>query len=188
MECSEYAFSVFWIFNHHSTIIHQGPTVGFLGVAAYILDDTIAESSRYSRSDEPIGFKFGGTGVRSKSFLHLRRSGIAIFDARRLASFGMPDGDLAFGLLFPCRHQRQTSNTRSAAPKTSRKQYELTRSTLQESTPLATAVSKTLEWLAAKGRAGCLARPPARPFSDTGSKCREAHFEPSRRTGQSVGF
>src|SRR5260370_6306623 len=42
------------------------------------------------------------------------------------------------------------------------------KSTLYAATPLAIVVSTSLERLPAKGRAGCLARPPARPLSRQG--------------------
>ena len=80
MESSENAFSDFRLFNHHCTIIHRGPTVGLLGVVAYILDGQ-CPMSRDSGRDERIGFKFGGTGVRSKSFQYLRRWHIALSTA-----------------------------------------------------------------------------------------------------------
>jgi hypothetical protein len=57
-------------------MIHHGPTVVLLGVGAYILDGQCA-ATPYRQIFEPIGFKFGGTGVRSKSFGYLRRQAMA---------------------------------------------------------------------------------------------------------------
>src|SRR5437763_9114056 len=69
------------------------------------------------------------------------------------------------------------------------KDVESSTTPLLSSHPTGVCCSTSVDQLPAKGRAGCLARPPARPFSN---QMPSAHgeFGPEgvRLTGQSIGF